>query len=65
MCRFFPRITYHLLPFPSFMESTLIVFLPEGVFLPCNQGLDFNINARIQSIHGINQDAIIVVIGEV
>ena len=28
------------LSFPFCMESTLYVFLPDGVFLPCDHGLD-------------------------
>ena len=33
------------------MESTLYVFLPDGVFLPCDQGLDVDITyTEIQSI---------------
>ena len=36
---FSQSIMYHW-PFPLCMESTLYVFLPDGVFLPCDHGLD-------------------------
>ena len=39
----FPSILCHS-PFPLCMESTLYVFLPDGAFLPCNHGLDFDIS---------------------
>ena len=32
---------YISLLFPFCMESTLYVFLPDCVFLPCNHGLNF------------------------
>ena len=32
------------LPFPPCMESTLYIFLPDGVFLPCDHGLDSDIS---------------------
>ena len=33
---------YHVpLPFPLCMERTFYVFLQDGVFLPCDHGLDF------------------------
>ena len=54
-CRFFRAF---LVPFPlslCIMESTSYVrsFLPDGVFLPCDHGLDFFTSAyvRIQSIN--------------
>ena len=42
---------YVSLPFPFGIESTLYVFLPCGMFLPCDHGVDFDIsaNVRIQS----------------
>ena len=35
---------YVSLPFLFCMESTLCVFLPDGIFLPCHHGLDFDIS---------------------
>ena len=32
------------LPFPFWMERTLYVFLPDGIFLPSDHGLDFDIS---------------------
>ena len=33
------------------MENTLYVCLPDGVFLPCDHGLDFDINLCENSIN--------------
>ena len=47
------------LPFHLCMESTLHVFLPDGVFLPCSHELDFDISVcnrkYNQSIKGRRQ----------
>ena len=36
--------THNTLPFHFCMESTLYVFLPDGVFLPCDHQLDFDVS---------------------
>ena len=36
---------------PFCMESTLYVFLPDGVFLPCDHGLDFDVSLPENSIN--------------
>ena len=35
------------LPFPLSMKSTLCVFRPDGVFLPCDHGLGFDVNIYV------------------
>ena len=42
----FPSIALSFL-FSPCMESTLFVFLPGGIFLPCGHGLDFDISLCI------------------
>ena len=51
---FFPS-TYDV-PLSLFfcMESTLYVFFPDGVFLPCDHGLDFAIMASAGCIDNFN-----------
>ena len=50
-CRFFSSILYHC-HFLFRMESTLYVSPPDGVFLPRDHGLYFDISyVRIQSIN--------------
>ena len=46
----FPEF-HALLPFRFYMGSTLYVFLPVGVCLPCDHGLDFDIMLRENSIN--------------
>ena len=48
------------LPFPLCMESTLYVFLPDGVFLPCDHGLNLDISSCENSINqSVNQGGFI------
>ena len=49
-CRF-SRVYVPLL-FPFWMESTLYVFLPDSVFLPCYHGLDFQSLCNKGILHG-------------
>ena len=49
-CRFF-RVFFVPLPFSLCMEYVVRSFLPDGVFLPCDHGLDF--------LHLVREDSII------
>ena len=46
----FLSILYHC-RFLFYTDSILCVFLPDGVFLPCNYGLDFDISLCENSIN--------------
>ena len=43
------------MPFPFFMESTLNIFFPDGVFVHCDHGLYFNIGLLCKNSIKLNK----------